>query len=135
MTDGSASHGASVAEVANLEENSPKDRCWLFSRIRPKQAASQNAVAPPLPRTTWWPSGSENSSASPSRTRPTVSLTGACRWEVPISADPVAASASRCPVWIFDGPAPKRPSAGMRWSGIWSASVMGNLPGGAGGLA
>ena len=52
MTDGSASHGAFLAEVANFEENSPNDRCWLFSRIRPKQAMSQKAVAPPLPSTT-----------------------------------------------------------------------------------
>ena len=40
-----------------------------------------------------------------------------------MSADPVAASASRCEVWIFDGPAPKRPSAGSRSAGIWRASV------------
>ena len=52
ITDGSASHGAAAAAAANFEENSPKDRCWLFSRIRPKVATSQNAVAPPLPSTT-----------------------------------------------------------------------------------
>ena len=52
MTVGSASHGAFFAEVANFEENSPNDRCWLFSRTRPKQAMSQKAVAPPLPSTT-----------------------------------------------------------------------------------
>ena len=85
ITDGSASQGAFFADVANLEENSPNARCWLFSRIRPKQATSQNAVAPPLPSTTWCPSGRSKSDARPSRTRPTVSLTGACRCEVPIS--------------------------------------------------
>ena len=53
MTDGSASQGAAfAAALANFEENSPNDRCWLFSRIRPKVAMSQNAVAPPLPSTT-----------------------------------------------------------------------------------
>ena len=40
------------AAAANLEENSPKDRCWLFSRNSPWVATSQNAVAPPLPKTT-----------------------------------------------------------------------------------
>ena len=40
------------AALANFEENSPKDRCWLFSRISPNVAMSQNAVAPPLPSTT-----------------------------------------------------------------------------------
>ena len=52
ITDGSASQGAFFTDVANLAENSPNDRCWLFSRINPKQAMSQNAVAPPLPSTT-----------------------------------------------------------------------------------
>ena len=42
----------SAAALANFEENSPKVRCWLLSRIRPKVAMSQNAVAPPLPSTT-----------------------------------------------------------------------------------
>ena len=50
--DGSASHGAAFAAAANFEENSPNVRCWLFSRIRPWVATSQNAVAPPLPKTT-----------------------------------------------------------------------------------
>ena len=52
ITDGSARNGAAAAALANFEENSPKLRCWLFSRIRPKVAMSQNAVAPPLPSTT-----------------------------------------------------------------------------------
>src|SRR5215217_3355350 len=68
----------------------------------------------------------ENSAASPLRTRPTTSRTGACRWEVPISESPVAASESRWLVWIFEGPAPKRPSAGLRSAGIVrTASVTG----------
>ena len=52
ITLGSARKGASVAAFANFEENSPKLRCWLFSRIRPKVAMSQKHVAPPLPSTT-----------------------------------------------------------------------------------
>ena len=51
-TEGSASQGAALTAAANFAENSPKDRCWLFSRIRPYVATSQNAVAPPLPSTT-----------------------------------------------------------------------------------
>ena len=45
-----------------------------------------------------------------------------------MSEVPVAASASRCEVWIFDGPAPKRPSAGRRSAGIVMASVTGGVP-------
>ena len=36
MIEGSESHGAAFAAVANFEENSPKVRCWLRSRISPK---------------------------------------------------------------------------------------------------
>ena len=35
ITDGSASQGAAFAAAANFEENSPKARCWLLSRISP----------------------------------------------------------------------------------------------------
>lgn len=52
ITVGSASHGASLAALANLEENSPKLRCWDLFSINPWVAMSQNAVEPPLPRTT-----------------------------------------------------------------------------------
>lgn len=78
-TVGSSSHGASFAALANFEENSPKDRCCDLRSISPWVATSQNAVAPPLPRTTSYPSGNENSARTPSRTRPTRSRTGACR--------------------------------------------------------
>jgi hypothetical protein len=53
MTVGASSHGASLAALANFEENSPNVRCWLFFSISPCVAMSQNAVAPPLPSTTW----------------------------------------------------------------------------------
>jgi hypothetical protein len=51
-TSGSASHGASLAALANLELNSPKLRCCDLFSIRPWVAMSQNAVDPPLPRMT-----------------------------------------------------------------------------------
>ena len=52
MTSGSPTWGAVPAAVANLDENSPKTRCWLRSAISPKVAASQKAVVPPLPNST-----------------------------------------------------------------------------------
>ena len=52
MTWGSLRCGAAAAHEANLEENSPKLRCWLWDSISPKVAASQKQVVPPLPSTT-----------------------------------------------------------------------------------
>lgn len=52
ITDGSSSHGASFAALANFEENSPKVRCCDFRSMRPAVAMSQKAVEPPLPRIT-----------------------------------------------------------------------------------
>ncbi len=49
---GSPRCGAAATPDANLDENSPKLRCWLRSSISPKIAASQNAVVPPLPSRT-----------------------------------------------------------------------------------
>jgi len=51
-TIGSPMNGLFLATEANFELNSPLVRCSDFSRIRPNAAASQNAVVPPLPRTT-----------------------------------------------------------------------------------
>ena len=54
---------------------------------------------------------------------------------MPISEVPVAASASRAPAGIFEGPAPNRPSAGLRSSGITMSvtvpilSAMVDIPG------
>ena len=45
-------NGAPAVTVANFCENSPKLRCSARSRTRPKAAASQKAVAPPLPSAT-----------------------------------------------------------------------------------
>jgi hypothetical protein len=52
MTSGSSRWGAARVTAANLDENSPKLRCWLRASISPKLAASQKAVVPPLPRAT-----------------------------------------------------------------------------------
>ena len=52
MTWGSSRWGAAVAAVANLDENSPNDRCWLRRSMRQKVAMSQKHVVPPLPSTT-----------------------------------------------------------------------------------
>ena len=43
---------APVTACANFAPNSPKVANWARSRIRPNVATSQNAVVPPLPRTT-----------------------------------------------------------------------------------
>lgn len=51
-TTGSPMNGLFLATEANFELNSPLVRCSERSRIRPKAAASQNAVVPPLPSTT-----------------------------------------------------------------------------------
>src|SRR3954465_5445979 len=61
----------------------------------------------------------------PSRTLPTRFLTGAWRWEVPRREVPVAASASSASVRTLEGPAPKRPSAGLMSAGIWISATSG----------
>jgi hypothetical protein len=52
MIEDSPRNGAAEVTLPNLVENSPKAQCWARSRTRPKAAMSQNAVEPPLPRTT-----------------------------------------------------------------------------------
>src|SRR5437868_5640075 len=118
MMVGLPSHGAAVVTFANLLENSPNVRCCDRCRIRPNEAMSQNAVVPPLLSRTSYPSGSENNWASPVRTRPTTDFTGFCRCEVPMYVEPDAASAASCSGRTFDGPHPKRPSAGLRSAGM-----------------
>src|SRR3954470_3913561 len=63
----------------------------------------------------------------PSRTLPTRFLTGAWRWEVPRREVPVAARASSASVRTLEGPAPKRPSAGLMSAGIWMSATKGGL--------
>jgi hypothetical protein len=41
-----------LADAANFEENSPNTKCCDFFSIKPNVAISQNAVEPPLPKTT-----------------------------------------------------------------------------------
>jgi hypothetical protein len=52
MMMGSPTNGFLATQEANFELNSPKDRCSERLSISPNAAASQNAVAPPLPRMT-----------------------------------------------------------------------------------
>ena len=75
MIQGSSRWGAALAAAANLEENSPNDRCWLRLSMRQKVAMSQKQVVPPLPSTTSYPSGRPNRSPRPRRSRPTTDLT------------------------------------------------------------
>ena len=86
---------------------------------------SQNAVEPPLPSTTSYPSGSWNKEDSPSRTACTTFLTGFWRWDVPRIDVPLFASAAKEAGRIFDGPQPKRPSEGFRLSGILMSVLTG----------
>ncbi len=75
MLDG-ARNGARDVAVANLAPNSPNAACCAFERTRQNVATSQNAVEPPFPSATSYPSGSENSSARPARIRRTSARTG-----------------------------------------------------------
>lgn len=69
------------------------------------------------------PLGEEKRLRTPSRTSPTRFLTGAWRWDVPRREVPVAASASSASVRTLEGPAPKRPSAGLMSAGIWMSAT------------
>ena len=114
---GSARNGAPAVTSANFEPNSPKARCSDRSRTSPYAAASQKAVAPPLPSTTSYPSGRENSAARPDRARCTRSFTGAWRCDVPITVAPAEASEASASGRTLDGPQPNRPSRGLISSG------------------
>ena len=84
MTSGSPRWGAAAAAAANFDENSPKVRCWLFASIRPKVAASQKQVVPPLPEHHLVARrGARTATASPARRLPTTDLTVFWRWLVP----------------------------------------------------
>ena len=117
MTVGSSINGFSLAACANFEENSPKFKCCDFFSISPDVAISQKAVEPPLPSTTSYPSGRLNNEFKPVRTRFTTLLTGFWRCEVP-SIDCDLIKVSRASGRIFEGPQPKRPSLGFKFSGI-----------------
>ena len=86
--------------------------------IKQKVATSQNAVDPPLPSTTSYPSGRLNKSFKPLRTRPTTFFTAGWRCDVPKIDEPLAANAASASGRIFEGPQPKRPSFGLRLLGI-----------------
>ena len=65
--------------------------------------------------------GSEKRLLRPARTSPTSALTGFCLWEVPMTAAPASARCASACGRTFDGPQPKRPSAGFSSSGMDSA--------------
>src|SRR6187402_580384 len=119
---GSPTNGFLATQDANFALNSPNVRCSERLSTSPKAAASQNAVDPPLPRMTSYPSGTENSWRTPSRTRPTRFFTGACRCDVP-NRWLASRSACNCSGRTFDGPEPKRPSLGLRSAGITSSAM------------
>ncbi len=123
VTTESARNGALFVTVANLLVNSPYARCAARSRTRLNAAASQNAVVPPLPSTTSYPSGREKNEVRPSRTRCTRSLTGFCRCEVPSTVVAMDARYSTCSGRTLLGPEPKRPSEGLSSFGIVIAGV------------
>ena len=85
---------------------------------RPRTRWRRRCRAPPRS-----PRAARTARQTPSRTRPTRFFTGAWRWEVPSSDAPVAASASSASARTLEGPAPKRPSAGLRSAGMVIASV------------
>ena len=116
---------------ANFEENSPKVRCWLFVADQAEggdvpEGGGAAVAEHDLVAVGQVEEGGESFADAARR----CSSPGAWRCEVPISSEPVAASASRWLVWIFEGPAPKRPSAGRRSAGIVIASVIGLTPSG-----
>src|SRR3954451_6478582 len=123
VTTESARNGALFVTLANLLVNSPYARCAARSRTRLNAAASQNAVVPPLPSTTSYPSGREKNEVRPSRTRCTRSLTGFCRCDVPSTVVAMDARYSTCSGRTLLGPEPKRPSEGFSSSGIVIAGV------------
>ena len=125
MTVGSPKNGASFDAEANFDENSPKTKCCERSSIKPNVAISQNAVDPPFPSTTSYPSGRLNKDVRPSRTRFTTFLTGFCRCDVPRIELPLADNAANASGRIFDGPQPKRPSTGFIVEGITMSALMG----------
>ena len=88
-SSGRAGHSS---RAANFAENSPNDRCWLRSRIRANVATSQNAVAPPLPSTTLYPSGQ----VEQRRTSPPYPTDDVAHRRLPVRVprydDPVAAA-------------------------------------------
>ena len=51
-TVGSPRNGASFTTLANFDPNSPKSASWARSRTSPNAAVSQNALVPPLDKTT-----------------------------------------------------------------------------------
>ena len=110
---GSSRNGAPAVTAANFWENSPNARCSARRRTRPKAAASQKAVAPPLPRTTSIAVGKREELCQSRADLAHQGLNGLL---------PVRGAHHRAPSLVrrasasgrtFEGPQPKRPSAGL----------------------
>ena len=121
---GSSRKGAFAADAANLALNEPYVPNAARRVISEAQAISQNALAPPLPSATSYPSDRWKNSRRPSRIEATSCLTGAWRCDVPSRVVAPASSAAICSGRILLGPEPKRPSSGFSDSGILSVIVM-----------
>ena len=103
--------------VANFWVNSPYTRCRARRRTSPQAAASQKAVAPPLPSSTSYPSGSAKRSAQTvaNLSHQILDRRLAVRRSHQIVPGANRANASGR---TLVGPLPKRPSAGLRWAGM-----------------
>ena len=104
--------------AANFDENSPNARCWLRRSMRQNVAASQNSVGAAVAEHDLVAVGQREQLAQAVRgpVRP-PDLTVGWRWLVPRNDPPVAASAASASGRTFDGPDPKRPSAGQQVGG------------------
>lgn len=110
--------GVFCVVVANFFPNSPKLRCWDFLDIKQKFAMSQNAVAPPFPKTILYSWGMLKSWVSSFFICWIRFFMGGFRWEVPNSCCWFWVRCCSCSGRIFVGPAPNLPSVGRRFFGI-----------------
>ena len=115
---GRRGRGARAVTAANLEENSPKTRCWLRRSIRPNVGGVPErggpAVAEQRPRSR---RGGRTGRRGRPRTGPTTERDAGLRWrgaEVAVGAAASAATGSRRTLL---GPEPNRPSPGSRSGG------------------
>ena len=114
--------------AANFEENSPKTRCCERSRDQAEHRDVPEGGRAAVAEHDLVAVGQrEQRRPSPDRTRPTTSLTVRWRCEVPRYVAPVAASAATASGRTFDGPEPKRPSAGLRSVGDGDVGRRGSL--------
>ena len=105
---------AFAADAANLALNEPYVPNAARRVISEAQAISQNALAPPLPSATSYPSGRWKNSRRSSRIEATSCLTGAWRCDVPSRVVAPASSAAICSGRILLGPEPEATIFGLQ---------------------